>query len=177
MNPVPLHIFERILHPFGQSSVSWWRHDMETYSALPAEGKTPVTCELSALRASNAEFRCWADVHLYKLSSGWVIETLWCLCYVTIMLHFAAMSAGVLDPPCITSPWWRHQMELFSALLAICAGNSPFYGEFPAQRPVTRSFDVFFDMHPNKQLSKQTWGWWFETPSWSWRHLCWIHHV
>ena len=40
--------------------------------------------------------------------------------------------------------WWRHQMETFSALLAICAGNSPVLGEFSAQRPVTRSFDVFF---------------------------------
>ena len=40
-------------------------------------------------------------------------------------------------------------METFSALLAICAGNSPFPGEFPAQRPVTRSFDVFYDLHPN----------------------------
>ena len=38
-------------------------------------------------------------------------------------------------------------METFSALLAICAGNSPVVsGEFPAQRPVTRSFDVFFDL-------------------------------
>ena len=35
--------------------------------------------------------------------------------------------------------WWRHQMETFTALLAICAGNSPVTGEFPAQRPVTRS--------------------------------------
>ena len=42
--------------------------------------------------------------------------------------------------------WWRHQMETFSALLAICAGNSPVPGEFPAQRPVTRSFGVFFDL-------------------------------
>ena len=43
-------------------------------------------------------------------------------------------------------------------------------GEFPAQRPVTRSFDVFFDLRLNKQLSKQPWGWWFETPLWSlWR--------
>ena len=43
-------------------------------------------------------------------------------------------------------------------------------GEFPAQRPVTRSFDVFFDLHLNKQLSKQPWVWWFDTPSWSlWR--------
>ena len=44
-------------------------------------------------------------------------------------------------------------------------------GEFPAQRPVTRSFDVFFDLRLNKRLSKQPWGWWFETPSWSlWCH-------
>ena len=46
-------------------------------------------------------------------------------------------------------------METFSALLAICAGNSPATGEFPAQKPVTRSFDVFFDLHLNKRLSKQ----------------------
>ena len=53
--------------------------------------------------------------------------------------------------------WWRHQMETFSALLAICAGNSPVNGEFPTQRPVTRSFDVFFHLRLNKQLSK-SWG-------------------
>ena len=62
-------------------------------------------------------------------------------------------------------------METFSALLAICAGNSPVPGEFPTQRPVTRSFDIYFDLHPNKWLSKQSWGWWFETLSCSlWRH-------
>ena len=67
--------------------------------------------------------------------------------------------------------WWRHQMETFSVLLAICAGNSPVPGEFPAQRPVMRSFDVFFDLRPNKRLSKQSWCWWFETPSRPlWRH-------
>ena len=42
--------------------------------------------------------------------------------------------------------WWRHQMETFSALLALCAGNSSVTSEFPAQRPVTGSFDVFFDL-------------------------------
>ena len=57
--------------------------------------------------------------------------------------------------------WWRHQMETFSALLAICAGNSPVPGEFPTQRPVTRSFDVYFDLRLNKRLYKQSWGWWF----------------
>ena len=72
---------------------------------------------------------------------------------------------------CISISWWRHQMETFCTLLAICAGNSPVTGEFPAQRPVTRSFDVFFDLFPNKRLSKQWWGWWFETPSRPlWRH-------
>ena len=69
------------------------------------------------------------------------------------------------------SSWWRHQMETFSALLAICAGNSPVIGEFPAQRPVTRCFDDFFHLRPNKWLNKQWWGWWFETPSHPlWRH-------
>ena len=67
--------------------------------------------------------------------------------------------------------WWRHQMETFSALLAICAGNSPVPGEFPTQRPVTRSFDVNFDLRPDKRLSKQPLRWWFETLSHSlWRH-------
>ena len=58
-----------------------------------------------------------------------------------------------------------------SALLALCDGNSLVTGEFPSQRPVTWSFDVFFDLWQNKRLSKHWWGWWFETPSRSlWRH-------
>ena len=46
-------------------------------------------------------------------------------------------------------------------------------GEFPTQRSVTRSFDLFFDLRPNKRLSKQSWGWWFETllhPLWRHRN-------
>ena len=57
--------------------------------------------------------------------------------------------------------WWRHQMETFPSLLALCAGNSSVPGKFPAQRPVTWSFDVFFYLRLNKRLSKQSWGWWF----------------
>ena len=78
-----------------------------------------------------------------------------------------------LTHPChnFKCTWWRHQMETISASLAIGAGNSPVTGEFPAQRPVTRSFDVFFDLRLNTRLSKQWWGWWFETPSGPlWRH-------
>ena len=47
----------------------------------------------------------------------------------------------------------------------------PFSGEFPTQRPVTRSFDVFFDLRPNERFSKHSWSWWLKTQSSPlWRH-------
>ena len=62
-------------------------------------------------------------------------------------------------------------METFSALLDLCAENSLVTGEFPSQSPVTRSFDVFFNLHLDKQFSKHPLRQWFETPSRSlWRH-------
>ena len=62
-------------------------------------------------------------------------------------------------------------METLSALLALCAENSPVTGEFPPQRPVTQSFDVFFDLRLNRRLKKQSRRRWFEMPSrWLWRH-------
>ena len=58
--------------------------------------------------------------------------------------------------------WWRHQMETFSCYWPFVRG---------IHRPVTRSFDVSFDLRLNKRLSKPSWGWWFETPKRSlWRH-------
>ena len=48
-------------------------------------------------------------------------------------------------------------METFSALLALCVGNSPVTGEFPPQRLVTRNVDMFFDLRLNKRLSNQSW--------------------
>ena len=67
--------------------------------------------------------------------------------------------------------WWRHQMETFPLCRPFVRGinrspvNSPHKGQWH------RSFDVFFHLHLNKRLSKQSWGWWFETPSRSlWRH-------
>ena len=80
-------------------------------------------------------------------------------------VSFNIVSLMYVQPLSLLWSWWCHQLETFSALLAICAGNSPVPSEFPAQRPVTRNFDVFFDLRPNKLLSKQSWGWWFETPS------------
>ena len=80
-----------------------------------------------------------------------------CIIYQSMMVH--TLFIHFID-------WQarRHQMETFSALLALCERNSPVTGEFPAQRPVTRSLDIFFDLRLNKRLSKQSWGWWFETP-------------
>ena len=66
--------------------------------------------------------------------------------------------------------WWRHQMQTFTALLALCVGIPRVTGGFPSQRPVTRTFDVFLDLCLNKRLCKRS-RHRFETPSCSlWRH-------
>ena len=90
----------------------------------------------------------------YKRGRISVQEINW-KCYLLTMHRFALASVS----------WWRHQMETFSALLALCVGNSPVTAEFPSQRPVTRDFDVFFDPRLNKRLSEYSWGRWFETLS------------
>ena len=98
--------------------------------------------------------------------------------FLICVIYWHGTCASVTWLPCMS--WWRHQMVTFSALLAICAGNSPVPGEFPTQRPVTRSFDVFFDLRLNKQLSKQSWGWWLETlsrPMWRHRNVMSSTHI
>ena len=64
---------------------------------------------------------------------------------------------------------WKHFLRYWPLVRGIP-------GEFPAQRPVTRSFDIFFNLRLNKRVSKQWWGWWPETLSRPlWRHcLCMI---
>ena len=122
-----------------------------------------VTCTFASALVSKGQISIWhicliLKLALYKYHIIIIIISL-CLDDVTYGMFVTLVS------------WWRHQMETFSALLALCAGNSPVPGEFPTQRPVTRSFDVYFDLHSNKRLGKQSWGWWFETLSWSlWRH-------
>ena len=81
--------------------------------------------------------------------------TSWWMVTVTVCINSGKRPAGC--PDCASSsildihyPWWHHQMETFSALLAIGVGNSPVIGEFPTQRPVTQCFDVFFDLCLNK---------------------------
>ena len=64
--------------------------------------------------------------------------------------------AGLFDHCMMTSP----KGNIFRVTGPLC-GEFTGPGEFPTQRPVTRSFDVFFDLRLNKRLSKQSWGWWF----------------
>ena len=71
--------------------------------------------------------------------------------------------------------WWIHddiiKWKHFPRYWSFVRGILPVTGEFPAQRPVTQSFDVFFDLRLYKRLSKQSWGWWSEMPSSSlWCH-------
>ena len=69
----------------------------------------------------------------------WWIPRLWLLMYI-----MQNIGMYVNEPQPKQMSWWRHQMETFSALLAICARSSPVTGEFAAQKPVTRRLDVFF---------------------------------
>ena len=124
---------------------------------------------------------CEYDIaqHPYRISTEWrnITSCIYviigsCNSFSPIRYHAITWTNADFLSVGIKMTWWRHQMETFSALLAICAGNSPVTGEVPAQRLVTRSFDVFFDLRLNKRLSKQSWGWWFETLSRPlWRHF------
>ena len=91
---------------------------------------------------------------------------IWCL-----NIHFGNTVSTLLK-----ELWWRHQMETFSMLLALCEENPLVVFGFPSQRPVTQSFDVCFDLCLNKCLTKQLRHRWFEMPSRSlWHHCNGIH--
>ena len=117
----------------------------------------------------------WPTFNLQHVRKGRLFPCFWF--FSDTNSHSFNLSAGgkasIIDalfhPPNIR---WHHEMETFSALLALCVGNSPVTRVFPSQRPVTQSFDVFFDLGLNKRLSKQSLGRWFETPSCSLRHHC-----
>ena len=102
--------------------------------------------QLVRARGSTSDWTVWymIAVTYMKWNSIGIVwgntNRMGCICYITN----------------VTMSWWRHQMETFSALLALCAGNSPVTGKFTAQRLVARSFDVFIDLPLNKRLCKQS---------------------
>ena len=111
---------------------------------------------------------------IFEFSRSYVILTIW---WPRSGVRIYQIVTGVTSDVGVPSThlvvtWWRHRMGTFSSLLALCAENSPVTGEFPSQRPVTRSFDVFFDLPLNKRLSKQSRRRWFETQSRPLWHHC-----
>ena len=95
-----------------------------------------------------------------------------CVLYIYLFIYLCINKYDVINDTLFhdlscnrVHPWWRHQMETFSALLFLFAGNSPVTGGFPSERPVTMSFDVLCDLRLNKRLSKPSRCRWFETPS------------
>ena len=135
-------------------------------SALLAlcEGKPPVTGGFPSQRAVTRSFDVFFDLCLNKYLSKqsrrrWfetASRSLWRQCNVCCQYHSSLPAVKLFHslqhmkvlrhhgPVDFTYSRWRHQMETFSVLLALCAENSPVSGEFPAHRPVTRSLDVFF---------------------------------
>ena len=88
----------------------------------------------------------------------------------TVAITTSPSSPNTLSTVQITTMMRSPNKSIFRVTCHLC-GEFTGHREFPTQRPVTRNFDVFFDLHPNKRLCKQSCGWWFETPSWSlWRH-------
>ena len=144
---------------------------------------------VSATVLSDAEDYCNGRVSITK----YICEYCWTLMRPSLEILESDQASviwhlkrGYGNIAATTVRWWRHQMKKKSVLLALCAGNSPVTGEFPAQRPVTRSFDVSLDLRLNKRLSKQSWSWWSETPTRSlWRQcnemrsgqLFWWRHI
>ena len=86
-------------------------------------------------------YPCWKSklIHVSKMGP-------WFICSLFATMKWARLLVVLYH--CLEwnykHTWRRHQMDIFAALLALCAGNSPVTGEFPAQKPVTRSFDIFF---------------------------------
>ena len=68
--------------------------------------------------------------------------------------------------------WWCHQMETFSALLAILCEEFIGLRWIPRTKASDAELWYFFDQRLNKRLSKQSWGWWFETLSCPLWHHC-----
>ena len=121
---------------------------------------------LLLIRYQNWRLRCWS----LRMDSNYIphfimdVITYLCWDYSRSILEKWAPGPHSIHDDVIK---WKN----VSASLAHCAGNSPVTGEFALQRPVTRVFDVFFDLYPNKRLSKRSIRWWLEKPSRSsWRH-------
>ena len=106
------------------------------------------------------------SMELFSMSNKWVTKT------STYFMGYIIWLKTKRHPHMMTSL----NGNIFRVTGPLC-GEFTDPGEFPTQRPVTWSFDVFFDLRLNTRLSKQPWGWWFETPSWSLWRQCNAYHL
>ena len=140
------------------SSIRWLRVKGPSIYRIPQRLSLPYSC-IQLYIWSDLTVICnkshWSPTNYQSIDSPWSpwIRTLRC------PTQFRAYSVKHWHPMMTSS-----NGNIFRVTGHLC-GNSPVPGEFPTQKPVTRSFDVFFDLRLNKRLSKQSWGRWLETSS------------
>ena len=150
---------------------------MHTLYLFPANG---VGWRYTNSFAHSSDFHAFADTQQVSLSSTFSHSPLNACCFVSsdwwstdFPWNRQAALWRIVTFRLFVIPWYimmtSSNGNIFRVTGHLC-GEFTGPGEFPTQRPVTRSFDAFFDLRLNKRLSKLPWGWWFETPSWSlWR--------
>ena len=126
------------------------------YSTAPNNNRQPVV-----------------NIYIYIYIYIWLSVNVWC-CGITTYMYTLGQTPDYQDTNKViakdmektgryqTTMMTTSNGQIFRVTGHLC-GEFTVPGEFPAQRPETRSFDVFFDLHRNKRLSRQSWGWWFET--------------
>ena len=178
---------------FG-SDVTAWLHVMTIW--LPNYNKIVHEIHYMIARVIKRDWWCgWDEImRFYRMHPKDYAHALCLAIFLWIdVCRFCSRPLGLLHwhcsnhtiaPALTKQPWgvfakwakfgrWRHQMETFSALRALCADNSPVNSPHKGQS--RRALMVSLICALNKRLSKQSWGWWFETPSRSlWRH-CNVH--
>ena len=164
-----------ILAPWTLLSGSFWVRDMGCMLwALWKNWSHSMKCipPEALMHWSGEYFTSCIPITITKMNLYRVVkQPVFSLWHIDQSSIFAMIGLGT----CLSSNRYKVMMtssnvNIFRVTGSLC-GEFTGPSEFPAQRPVTRSFDVFFDLRLNKRLSKQPWGWWFETPSWSlWRH-------
>ena len=127
-------------------------------------------------KLNTVSFLDWFSIYT-RLTIHW-----WTICIFILLIKNTEVTIKIY----ITGLVWGYRplVALIKGLCIMTSSNGNIFrvtghlcGKFtgsrwiPTQRPVTRIFDVYFDLRPNKRLSKQSWGWWFETVSPPlWRH-------
>ena len=130
---MPSHYYNQCLH------IANWTLRNKFQWTINHTGKQFRKCHLKKVAILSRPQ--WVNSLLYRtfkeLCISFGITVVWFSWISPIFFRLTLMTFMVAPVPgSQTSSWWRHQMKTFSALLALCAGNSPVTSEFPSQKPV-----------------------------------------